>query len=55
MSESKINAKGQTTVPAAVRKQVGMTAGTRLTWTVLPEGTVLVRAKTRSILDVAGC
>jgi len=32
METSKVNAKGQTTVRAAVRKQAGMTVGTRLTW-----------------------
>lgn len=54
MNESTITEKGQTTVPAEVRKLMGATAGTRLVWHVLPNGAVLVRAKTRSILDLAG-
>ena len=54
MAESTLTAKGQTTVPAAVREQIQATPGTRLVWTVMPDGTVIVRAKTRSILDVAG-
>jgi AbrB family looped-hinge helix DNA binding protein len=54
MTESTITAKGQTTVPAEVREQVKAAPGTRLVWHVLPDGSILVRAKTRSILDLAG-
>jgi len=28
--------------------------GTRLVWCVMPDGTIIVRAKTKSILDMAG-
>lgn len=54
MSESTITAKGQTTVPSEVRKRLGAALGTRLVWHVFPDGTVIVRAKTKSILDLAG-
>jgi AbrB family looped-hinge helix DNA binding protein len=54
MLESTITAKGQTTVPAEVRARVGGAAGTKLVWHVMPDGTILVRAKTKSILDMAG-
>jgi len=54
MAESTITAKGQTTVPAEVREQIHAAPGTRLVWTVTPDGTVVVRAKTKSILDLAG-
>ncbi len=54
MAESTITAKGQTTVPADVRAQVHAKAGTRLVWSVTPDGTIIVRAKTKSILDMAG-
>ncbi len=54
MSESTITAKGQTTVPRQVREQLGAGPGTRLVWHILPNGTLLVRAKTRSLLDLAG-
>lgn len=54
MTQSTINAKGQTTVPAEVRALVGAKAGTRLAWYVMPDGSILVRAKTKSILDMAG-
>lgn len=54
MAESTLTAKGQTTVPAEIREQVHATPGTRLVWTVMPDGTIVVRAKTKSILDLAG-
>ena len=54
MSESTITAKGQTTVPQQVRDALGTHAGARLAWHVLSDGTVIVRAKTRSILDLTG-
>lgn len=54
MTESTITAKGQTTVPADVRALVHATPGTRLVWSVTPDGTIIVRAKTKSILHMAG-
>lgn len=54
MSESTITAKGQTTVPRQVREQLGAGPGTRLVWHLMPDGSVLIRAKTLSILDLAG-
>ena len=47
-------ANGQTTVPADVRALVHAKPGTRLVWSVMPDGTIIVRAKTKSILDMAG-
>ena len=54
MSESTITAKGQTTVPRQVRERIGAGPSTRLVWHVLPDGRLLVRAKTHSVLDLAG-
>jgi len=54
MAESTVTTKGQTTVPAEVREQVWAVPGTRLVWTVMHDGTIIVRAKTKSILDLAG-
>ena len=54
MSESTITAKGQTTVPRQVRERLGAGPGTRLVWHVLPDGRLIVRAKTRSLIDLAG-
>lgn len=54
MAESTITAKGQTTVPLQIRVALSAAPGTRLVWHVLPDGGIIVRAKTRSILDLAG-
>jgi len=54
VSESTITAKGQTTVPRQVRDLIGAGPGTRLVWHVMPDGGLIVRAKTRSVLDLAG-
>ena len=54
MPESNITAKGQTTVPLQIRERIGATLGTRLAWHVMPDGSLIVRAKTRSILGLAG-
>ena len=53
MPESTITAKGQTTVPREVRESIGAQPGTRLVWHVMPDGSLIVRAKTRSLLDLA--
>ncbi|MDQ2735200.1 MAG: type II toxin-antitoxin system PrlF family antitoxin [Pseudomonadota bacterium] len=54
MSESTITAKGQTTVPRQVREQIGAGPGTRLVWHVRADGSLIVRAKTHSVLDLKG-
>ena len=54
MHESTITAKGQTTVPVGIRERVGVGPGSRLVWHVLPNGTLIVRAKTGKLLDLAG-
>lgn len=54
MAGSTISSKGQTTVPAEVRAALHAEPGTRLAWHVTPDGDVIVRAKTSSILDLAG-
>ena len=54
MFETTLTPNGQTTIPARLREQLGAKAGTRLVWHALPGGSLLVRAKTLSILDMAG-
>jgi AbrB family looped-hinge helix DNA binding protein len=53
MAESTITAKGQTTIPADIRALMQAKPGTRLVWSAMPDGTVIVRAKSKSILDMA--
>ena len=54
MAQSTITAKGQTTVPLQIRESIGATPGTQLVWHVMPDGSLIVRAKTKSVLDLAG-
>ncbi len=54
MAESTITIKGQTTVPQPIRDAMHAHAGSRLTWSLMPDGSAIVRAKTKSLLDLAG-
>lgn len=54
MSESTITVKGQTTVPQPIRDALHVMPGTKLQWHLMPDNTIIVRAKTKSILDLAG-
>lgn len=54
MSESTITIKGQTTVPQPIRDALHAQAGTKLQWHLMPDGTITVRAKSKSILELAG-
>ena len=52
--DSTLTEKGQTTIPKPIRDSLGMKAGDRMTFTLMPDGVVLMRVKTKSILDLAG-
>ena len=54
MSEATITSKGQVTIPADIRRALGLTAGERVVFTQLDDGTTLMRAKKRSLLDLEG-
>jgi antitoxin PrlF len=54
MSEATLTSKGQITIPADIRKVLGLSTGGRVVFTQLEDGTTLMRAKTRSIADLKG-
>jgi antitoxin PrlF len=54
MSEATITSKGQITIPADVRKAMGLSTGERVVFTRLDDGSTLMRAKTRSVLELKG-
>ncbi len=54
MSDATLTSKGQITIPANIRKALRLSAGERVVFTQLDDGTVIMRAKTRSILDLKG-
>lgn len=53
-AESTLTSKGQTTIPKEIRDSLRMRAGDRMTFTLLADGTVLLRVKNKSVMDVAG-
>lgn len=55
MSEATAPSKGQITIPADIRKALGLSAGERVMFTRLDDGTTVMRAKTRSIVGSRGC
>ena len=54
MSEATLTSKGQVTIPVEVRKAMGLSAGERVVFTQLDDGTTVMRAKTRSIFELDG-
>jgi antitoxin PrlF len=54
MSEATVTSKGQVTIPAEIRKAMGLTAGERVIFTQLDDGTIVFRAKTRSVMELRG-
>lgn len=54
MSEATMTSKGQITIPADIREALGLSAGERVVFTQLDDGTTVMRAKTRSILELKG-
>jgi len=54
MDESTITSKGQTTVPLKIRESIGAKPGTKLCWYVMPDGSLRVRVKAKSLMSLAG-
>lgn len=54
MAHSTLTSKGQVTIPAELRKSLGLEAGTRVAFHQLPNGTVIMRIKNKSLLDLRG-
>jgi antitoxin PrlF len=53
-TESTLTSKGQTTVPKAIRESLRLKPGDRITFTPMPDGTVLLRVKNKSVMSLAG-
>lgn len=53
-AEASLTSKGQTTISKEIRDRLHMKVGDRMTCTLLPDGTVLMRVKNKSVMDVAG-
>ena len=53
-TDATLTSKGQTTIPKPIRDSLGMKAGDRMTFTLMPDGVVLLRVKNKRIADLAG-
>ncbi len=53
MAFSTLTSKGQTTIPLEVRTAANLKVGDRIHFTVLADGTIILRVKNRSIRDMA--
>jgi AbrB family looped-hinge helix DNA binding protein len=53
-TDATLTSKGQTTIPKQIRDSLGMKPGDRMTFTLMPDGTVIMRVKTKSIIGLAG-
>jgi AbrB family looped-hinge helix DNA binding protein len=54
MGATTLTSKGQVTVPKEVRERVGLKPGDKVMFTVLSNGTVVMRPKRGSIVGMAG-
>lgn len=53
-NEATLTSKGQTTIPKEIRDRLSMKPGDRMTFTLMPDATVVMRLKTKSITELAG-
>jgi antitoxin PrlF len=53
MATATLTSKGQTTIPKEVRSAANLKPGDRMHFTVLEDGTIIVRVKNRSIRDIS--
>lgn len=49
-----LTSKGQITVPREIRDRLGLKSGDKMAFTMLSDGTVIMRPKTRRLLELAG-
>ncbi|WP_297463012.1 AbrB/MazE/SpoVT family DNA-binding domain-containing protein [Ferrovum sp.] len=53
-TDATLTSKGQTTIPKEIRDSLGMKPGDRMTFTLMPDGAVILRVKVGSIAQLAG-
>ena len=49
-----LTSKGQVTVPKEIRQRMGLKPGDKITFSLLSDGTLIVRPKLRHVTDLAG-
>ena len=53
-TDATLTSKGQTTIPKEIRDSLHMKAGDRMTFTLMPDDTVVMRVKSKNISELAG-
>ena len=53
-TETTLTSKGQTTIPKVIRDSLGMKAGDRMSFTLMPDGIVVMRVKNKRVAELAG-
>jgi antitoxin PrlF len=53
-TDSTLTSKGQTTIPKPIRDSLRMKAGDKMSFTLMPDGVVIMRVKNRRVSDLAG-
>ena len=53
-NDATLTSKGQTTIPKEIRDRLGMKPGDRMTFTLMPDATVVMRVKVKSVNELAG-
>jgi len=53
-TDATLTSKGQTTIPKEIRDSLGMKPGDRMTFTLMPDATVVMRVKGKSVNELAG-
>jgi antitoxin PrlF len=53
-TDAALTSKGQMTIPKAIRDSLGMKAGDRMTFTLMPDGVVVLRVKNKRVSDLGG-
>lgn len=53
-TEATLTSKGQTTIPKSIRDRLAIKAGDRMTFTLMPDGVVLMRVKNKPVAQLAG-
>ncbi|BAO29931.1 AbrB/MazE/SpoVT family DNA-binding domain-containing protein [Sulfuritalea hydrogenivorans] len=53
-ADATLTSKGQTTIPKEIRDSLGMKPGDRMTFTLMPDATVVMRVKSKGVMELAG-
>jgi AbrB family looped-hinge helix DNA binding protein len=53
-TDATLTTKGQTTIPKEIRDRLGLQPGDRMTFTLMPDKTVILRVKSGRIRGLAG-